>query len=136
MYKRQFTQSNADVAYKAVTAAYDALRAKVATPGTMSQAEKDAAEAAITTMKTVSGEQTRARTALLDAIHDSEADTQYAYFQMDAGLAEMEAVLAECTLEYNTYLKRFDAARLKHNEARAQAQAVFALTNLLMEGVI
>jgi hypothetical protein len=175
VYKRQFTRSKADVAYKAVTAAYDALRSKVATPGAISQAEKDAAEAAITTMKTASGEQDTALTALMDAIVDSKADTQYACFHEDARMVEMKAVLAEgkklserlkstlkqeirkdvtaemgdmatttlkgitmeeATLEYNTYLERFDAARMRNTEARAQTQAKFALTDLLLEGFI
>jgi hypothetical protein len=96
LYKLKFARSNNDVTQKALSVAFDTLKAKINTAGPMfSQGENEGYEAAKTTAITASYEKKRAHDALCDAIDDSQVDTWNARSHKAVRLAELKAVLAE-----------------------------------------
>jgi len=96
LYKLKFARSNNDVTQKALSVAFDTLKAKINTAGPMfSQGENEGYEAAKTTAISASYEKKKAHDALIDAIDDSQADTQNARSHKAVRLAELKAVFAE-----------------------------------------
>ena len=162
IYKEKLARSNTDIATKAVTAAHNAIMAKMATPGATVQAEKEAWEAAIIMLKAEMEEKESAVTALRDAIDASFRDRDDAIAEWDASMAQMKAVLTEArtliggpesttenqdvtaelkaiqtaseeiTPEFSALMKRFEMAGLKTDAAMVETKAAIDVTDMLL----